>query len=149
MHFVRGSFAALAMKKCELTARFEASPTEFVELSDIECFEGGSGYRAWLQVQAGAFSCRGRPFYFDDLASFISELRRGYDKLTGVAELRYRYEHEFVRIEFTSLGHVVASGTIIDCGPPECRFQFAFKTDQTVCPPFLRELDSLAAQLHG
>jgi hypothetical protein len=137
------------MKNSDVTARFEASPNEFVELSDVERFGDGSGYCAKLRVQAGAFGCTGRPFYFDDLESFISDLRRGYEKLTGSAELRSRYEHEFVKLEFTSRGYVVASGTIIDYGPPECRLQFAIETDQAVCPSFLRELDNVAAQLHG
>jgi hypothetical protein len=83
------------------------------------------------------------------LEAFISDLRRGYERLSGAAELRHRYEHEFIKLEFTSLGHLVASGTIIDYGPPECRLQFAFETDQTVCPTFLRELDSMSGQLHG
>lgn len=137
------------MKKSDVIARFEASPTEFVELSNIERFEDGSGYCAQLRVGAGEFRCTGRPFYFDDLESFISDLRRGYDNLTGSAQLRSRYEHEFMKLEFTARGHVVASGTIIDYGPPECRLHFAFETDQTVCPPFLRELERVATQLHG
>ena len=102
------------MKKSDVIARFEASPTEFVELSSIERFGDGSGFCAQLRVGAGEFSCTGRPFYFDDLGSFIADLRRGYDKLTGSAELRCRYEHEYIKLEFTSRGHVIASGTIID-----------------------------------
>ena len=137
------------MKKSDVIARFEASPTEFVELSDIERFGEGSGYCAQLRVRAGPFGCTDRPFYFDDLESFISDLHRGYEKLSGIAELRCRYEHEHVKLEFKSRGHVVASGTIIDYGPPECRLQFAFETDQTVCPPFLRQLDNVVAQLYG
>jgi hypothetical protein len=79
------------MKKSDVIARFEASPTEFLELSNIERFPDGAGYCAQLRVGAGAFACTGWPFYFDDLESFISDLRRGYDKLTGIAELKCRY----------------------------------------------------------
>jgi hypothetical protein len=141
-------FKCLAVKKSDVIARFAASPTEFVELSNVERFGDGSGYCSRLRVSAGSFECTGRPFYFDSLEAFISDLRRGYERLSGTAELRHRYEHEFVKLEFTSLGHLVASGAIIDDGPPERRLEFAFQADQTVCPTFLRELDSMSGQLH-
>jgi hypothetical protein len=44
---------------------------------------------------------------------------------------------------------VVASGVFVDYRPLGCRLQWAFETDQTMCPSFLRKLDSVAAQLHG
>lgn len=139
----------LAMKNSDVIARFAASPTEFVELSNVERFGDGSGYRAQLRVNAGSFACNGHPFYFDNLEVFIEGLRRGYEELSGAVELRHRYEDEYVKFEFTSRGHLVASGLIIDYGPPECHLQFAFETDQTVCSAFLRDLYSIAEQLHG
>jgi hypothetical protein len=65
----------------------------------------------------------------------------------GYAELRSQYEEEFVRFEFTSLGHVVVTGLLRDYGTLDRKLQFGFEADQSYIPPFLAALESVADEL--
>jgi hypothetical protein len=129
------------------SASLAVSPSEFVELSEFERFDDGSGYRAVLRAASGEFACTGREFYFDDLPVFLDRLREAYQRVSGSAELRLRYEEEFLRIELTQLGHIVVSGLLIQYGPFGCRLQFSFEADQSFCPPFIAQLQEASDDL--
>ena len=100
-------------KQSECTARFYISSDEHIKISNVERFRDGSGYRASLEVMAREFACRGKSFYFYDLPKFLSELRSGYDRLEGIAELRPQYGEEFLRFQFRSRGELLVSGLLV------------------------------------
>ena len=126
---------------------FKVSPTEFVELSEIEHFADDSGYVSMIRVGSGVFSCAGKQFYFEQLPSFLAELKKRYNEVSGYAELRTRYEKEFIRFEFTSRGHVVVTGLLLDYGNFNQNFQFGFEVDQTFIPPFITSVESAVVDL--
>jgi hypothetical protein len=124
---------------------FSVSSAQLVELTEIERFEDGSGFVSNIRIVSGEFSCSGRRFYFDDLPGFSANLRKGYQQVKGHAELRQRYEEEFVRFEFTTRGHVIVTGLLTDYGQLAQRLQFRFEADQSFVPPFLASIESALA----
>jgi hypothetical protein len=134
------------MKTATLIA-FAVSKTEFVELSAIERFEDGSGYVSEIRVGSGEFACSGRKFFFGGLPRFLKDLKNAHEELRGHAELRTQYEEEFVRFEFTPLGHVVVTGLLRDYGGLERKLQFGFEADQSFVPPFIASVERVTAEL--
>jgi len=124
---------------------FTASSTEFVEFSDIKRFADNSGFVAKIRVGAREYSCAGKSFYFHELPSFLTQLKQSFLDLRGCAELRHRYEEEFVRFEFTPRGHVIVSGLLRET--PGCRLQFIFEADQTFVPPFISSVERVLSEL--
>jgi hypothetical protein len=120
---------------------FTASSTEFVELSDIERFDDGSGYCAQIRIGSGEYACLGRLFYFDDLKKFLGDLKEIYRVIGGVAELRTRYEKEYLRFDMGPSGHLNITGMLMDYGGLERVFQFGFVADQSYLPPFLKGIE--------
>ena len=146
----RRSFESRSMKmKSSHSALFAIGPDSYLELSDVERFGDGSGYRAWIKVSTGNFACLGKSFYFDALPKFIEHLRSAQADVKGGAELRLPYEEEFVRFEFSPRGHVGIFGLLISDGPPGSRLNFSIEADQSYCPPFLMQLDAIAEDLEG
>jgi hypothetical protein len=131
------------------SASLTVGPSDFIELSGFERFDDGSGYRAVLRVASGEFACTGREFYFDDLPAFLDHMREAYQRVSGSAELRYRYEEDFLRIQFTRLGHIVVSGLLVHYGPCKRRLQFSFEADQSFCPPFIAQLQEVCEELES
>ena len=128
---------------------FRACDTEFVELSDIERFEDGSGFCSQIRVGSGEFTCTGRRFYFDDLPEFLRQLRMIYQQIGGSAELRQRYEEEFVRFEMSSRGHLKVTGLLKDYGAMERVFRFAFEADQSFLPPYINAIEEVLKELES
>ncbi len=126
------------------------NPSEFLRLSAFECFDDESGYRATLAIAAGEFACAGRPFFFDHLNEFIQTLRAAHAALAGTAELRQQFEtQECLRFTFANRGAVIVSGAVIAYGSLERSLRFAFEADQTFVPPFLAQLDQIAAEFEA
>jgi hypothetical protein len=133
--------------KTGLPVAFVVSDTEFVELSEIEGFEDGSGFVAIIRVGSGEFSCSGRRFYFDDLPRFLRDLKKSYSEVRGYAELRQRYEEEFIRFEFTSRGHVLITGLLKQYSPLKLSLQFGFEADQSFVPPFIASIQAALSDI--
>lgn len=133
--------------KTATSITFSASHTEFIELSDIERFDDGSGYLATIRVGSGEFSCSGKKFFFDDLPQFFAALKKSYRDLSGHAELRPHYEDHFVRFEFTTRGRLTVSGLVLDYGPPGQKLQFSFEADQSYLPPFIASIEAALADV--
>jgi hypothetical protein len=133
--------------KTEAFVRFTASDAEFIELSELERFDDGSGWSAKIKVSSVEFACHGRPFYFDDLEAFVTELKKAYRELRGTAELRHTYEKDFVCFTFGPRGLVHISGLLIQYGPSLQRLEFAFEADQTFVPPLISSAEAAARQL--
>jgi len=123
------------------------SDTEFVELTNIERFNDRSGYCARIRVGSECFLCTGHPFYFNDLENFLAELKTAHQKVSGVTELRDRYEDEFIKVKYSSNGHVLISGLLVEYGHLDRRLQFAFETDQTFLPPFIASVEKVVDEL--
>ncbi len=135
--------------KLSTSVTFAASTTEFVELSEIERFDDGSGWRAQIRIGSGEFMCTGRPFYFSDLGQFGTGLKKIYQEVGGATELRDRYEKEFVRFEMSQRGHLTITGLLMDYGAMERRFQFGFEADQTFLPPFIKSIEAILEELRA
>jgi hypothetical protein len=124
-----------------------ASPQDFIEVSKVERFSDGSGYRSQLSVASGGFSCSGHPFYFDDLDGFTKAITKAYDRVGGKARLAHNYEEDFIEVEVLRGGHVSVAGFIVQHGPPHQELRFAFGCDQTFLPELLRSLKQMAGEL--
>jgi hypothetical protein len=131
------------------SAALEISESEFLRLSDVEQFNDGSGCCCWISVGAGTFACLGRRFYFDELAAFVEQLRTMYKALEGHAELRHRYEADFVRFEVDARGHVHVSGQLTGNVPDGCSLRWSLDADQTFLPAFISDLDGIVRGLHA
>lgn len=114
-----------------------ASPTESVQLSQIERFADESGYGSVIDVKSGEFSCVGRKFIFGNLAEFKSDLENCFSSLSGHAQLKTPYEEEFLKIEFLSGGHIAISGLLRDSGGKNQKLFFEFSADQTFVPALI------------
>ena len=125
------------------------SPQEFIEISGVERFSDGSGYKSCLAVGSGSFACSGNPFYFDNLPRFTKDITKAYDRVEGKARLGHAYESDFVEIQVLSAGHVSVVGTVVQHGPPHQELRFAFDCDQTFLPELLRSLSQVAKELEG
>ncbi|HEY1661480.1 MAG TPA: hypothetical protein VGI03_03610 [Verrucomicrobiae bacterium] len=123
------------------------SSEEYLEISEIEKFSGGSGYRSRLSVRSGQFSCSGHPFYFDDLKSFIKNITRAYDKVEGKARLADTHEKDFIEISVQTNGHVSITGFVVQYGPLRQELRFGFECDQTFLPDLLKSLKQIAKDL--
>lgn len=127
-----------------------AGPEQFIELSNVESYQDGSGFASRLSVGSlglGRFACTGHPFYFDDFAGFIKNVAKAYDLVTGKARLAHNYEKDFIEIEVLSGGHVMVTGLVVEYGPPQQELRFAFGCDQTFLPDLLRSLKQVAGEL--
>ena len=128
---------------------FRVCDTEFVELSEIERFEDGSGFCSQIRVGSGEFTCTGRRFYFDDLPKFLRDLRLMYQQVGGTAELRQRYEDEFVRFEMSERGHMKVTGLLKDYGAMERVFRFGFEADQSFLPAYIKSIEEVLKKLES
>ena len=129
---------AIVAECIELQTNRESTALQF---SNVEKFSDGSGYCCDLAVRSGGFACQ-RQFYFDDdrLTDALVSLRRMIDGLPGEAIFKFRYEEDFLRIETNRLGHVFISGELHEYSEMAQSLKFAFRTDQTVLAPLVREL---------
>ena len=125
------------------------SPTDYLEISNIERFSDGSGYASRLAVGASHFACSEYPFCFDNLPRFTEDLARAYDRVQGKARLGHAYEEDFIEIEVIKGGHVSVTGRVVEYGPPHLELRFAFGCDQTYLPLMLRSLTQVIAELDG
>jgi hypothetical protein len=124
-------------------------PKEFVEISEIERFADGSGYRSRLSVGSDRFACSEHPFYFDDLPRFTKDIAKAYEHVKGTARLGHAYESDSIEIQVLSGGHVSVVGIVVQHGPPRQELRFAFGCDQTFLPELLRSLSQVAKELDG
>ncbi len=131
------------------SAGLEISKTEFLRLQNVERFSDWSGYCCQISVRAGEFACHGRRFYFNDLPQFVEQLRATHMSLKGHAELRHRYEPEFLRFQYDSRGHVHVTGFLTDYGGRACSLRFTLEADQTFMPEFISGLERIVRELHA
>ena len=121
--------------------------SQVLALDSIDRFEDGSGYRALLFVQSGAFACR-QEFFFEDatLAAAIAGLETMDAGTPAAATIRGSFEDDYIRLESNSRGHVLVTGEIHEHGELGQMLRFGFRTDQTVLGPLIRDLNQLRSR---
>jgi hypothetical protein len=75
-----------------------------------------------------------------ELRSLINALRAMYETCSGFAELRLHREEEHVAFQMTAVGRVVVTGLLVHGHEPQQRLKFAFYSDQSCLPDFIRAL---------
>ncbi len=125
----------------ELQTHCEATT---LRLSNVEKFQDGSGYRCDLAVRSGGFVCE-QAFYFDDwhLAETIKSIRQMTEGLSCEAVLKGQWTKDFIQFKMNKLGHVVVTGELFEHSELSQFIKFAFRTDQTVFGPLLRDLTAI------
>ena len=116
-----------------------SSPIESIQLTNIECFDDGSGWVCKVTINSGELSCSGHDFYFGDLLQFSQTLELCYKNLKGVAELKTPYEDEFIKLEFNSLVHLFVTGLMCSYNEFDQRMTFGFRTDQSIIPSIIAD----------
>ena len=103
-----------------------------------------TSYECELQVRSNGFLIE-RPFWFEapELTAFVEKLRTMNHTLAGEAQLRTRYEDNFVRLVVSPRGVVEVTGVSTEYSVPSQQLRFAFETDQTVLAPFAADLATL------
>jgi hypothetical protein len=112
-----------------------------LRMSQIQRFGDGSGYACVVTVRSGGFGCE-RPFCFDDwhLGNAIAAFQSMAAGTPGEAVIRGQWEPDFIRFKMNDLGHVVVSGELFEHAELTQSLKFAFRTDQTVLGPLIRDL---------
>jgi hypothetical protein len=112
-----------------------------LRISQIRRFTDGSGYACLVSVRSGGFSCE-RPFHFDDwnLGNAIAAFQSMVAGTPGEAALRGQWEPDIIQFKMDDLGHVIVSGELFEHTELTQSLKFAFRTDQTVLGPLMRDL---------
>lgn len=110
--------------------------------------EGYDWIKALVQVEVGAFKGElGISIAVSDVIRFKRELELAYNKVAGVAEFVTLEEQLYMKIEVDKLGHVHASGRIIDEFVAGNRLEFNIQYDQTLLWHTIAEIDDALLQL--
>ncbi len=115
-----------------------------LQLKAVEKFKDGSGYKCDLFVQSSGFSVE-CPFYFDEffLTNALSQLKVMAQTFQGKVIIGQQFEEGHIQIAANRYGHVMVSGTILEQSEQPQRLDFAFRTDQTVLEPLIRDFTQL------
>lgn len=104
--------------------------------------------KALVQIDAGAFKGEVEiSLCLSDIIRFKEQLEPVYEKLEGVAEFKTVEDQLAVRIEVNKLGHVQASGYLLDdfvCGN---KLYFNINYDQTLLWHTISEIDETLFEL--
>jgi hypothetical protein len=126
------------------------------ERLELVCLEhpadsGSEGYdwvRALVHVEVGAFKGELEIYIcVSDIIRFKEELEPAYQNVRGVAEFRTIEDQLFIRIEVDKLGHVQASGYIVDDFVAPNKLNFHITYDQTLLWHTISEIDHALFEL--
>ena len=110
--------------------------------------EGYDWIKALVEVAVGAFKGSLEiSMRLSDMIRFKEQLEPLYHNLTGVAEFKTLEDQLYLRIEVDKLGHVEASGYLLDefvCGN---KLNFNIRYDQTLLLHTIAEIDEALFQL--
>lgn len=110
--------------------------------------EGYDWVEALVQVEVGAFKGELQLFIcVSDMIRFKEELEVVYNAVAGVAEFKTIEEQIYIHIEVNKLGHVQASGYIIDDFVAGNRLNFNIQYDQTLLWHTISEIDEALVEL--
>lgn len=104
--------------------------------------EGYDWVKALVQVEVGAFQGELEIYMcVSDMIRFKGELEPVYKNIEGVAEFTTIEEQLYIRIEVNKLGHVEASGYILDDLAFGNKLNFTIRYDQTLLWHTISEID--------
>jgi hypothetical protein len=110
--------------------------------------EGYDWARALVEVEAGAFKGEIEIYIcVSDMIRFRDELKPVYKNVAGVAEFKTIEDQLFIKIEVDKLGHVLASGYIVDDFIHGNRLDFNIQYDQTLLRHTISEIDEALLEL--
>ena len=115
--------------KLESKIKLLSNDQPLLLLEQIELFDDGSGAAGLLTINSGSFTCSKHPFYFEDFIPFCQKIPEMYKTLHGKAELRFRYEQDFLELTMDKIGHVVVKGLVGSTS--EQQLTYNFQSDQT------------------
>jgi hypothetical protein len=124
-------------------------PERALRLSSIVRTDSGFdfAYVCRISVRSLGFSCDDITFTFGhlELLQFSKTLKEfaAFRDLDALAKLSYRFEDSFVALSMNARGHLRLTGLIETRGEFVQRFEFGFRTDQTVLAPFIHNCDEL------
>jgi hypothetical protein len=135
---MRGALGVEAQAMLE-TALHAGDGSAHLTLADLRVEPGVTLFDLIVSSRGlgGRIACALEPEWF---TTFVTQLERMYDSLSGSAELRYRYEETHVLLEIHRQGQVLVSGLLADHVPPGQRLEFGFLSDQSCLPSFMRPL---------
>jgi hypothetical protein len=109
------------------------APDASLEFRDLQRFNDGSGFAAFVVIRSGAFAAA-TIFTFElaRLNEFLEQLKELNSTLSGVAELKSTWERGAIRFEGKGKGHVRIHGELAE---HDQHLEFSFATDQTCLAP--------------
>jgi hypothetical protein len=106
--------------------------------------KGEDWVTAKVKVDIGAFKGELQiSIWLSDVISFKEQLDLVYRDLKGVAEFTTIEDQLFIRIELDRLGHVLASGYLVDDFDRGNKLSFNIQYDQTLLHHTISEIDEL------
>ncbi|HXQ37443.1 MAG TPA: hypothetical protein VN843_25760 [Anaerolineales bacterium] len=110
--------------------------------------EGNDWVRALVQVEVGVFKGELEiDICLSDMIRFKEELEPVYENVGGVAEFKTIEDQLFIRIEVDKLGHVQASGYLVDDFVAGNKLSFHINYDQTLLWHTISEIDEALFEL--
>jgi hypothetical protein len=110
--------------------------------------EGYDWVKALVQVEVGAFKGELEIYIgVSDMIRFKEQLEPVYRNLEGVAEFKTIEDQLAIKIEVDKLGHVRASGFILDDFVSGNRLNFNISYDQTLLWHTISEIDEALLEL--
>ena len=113
-----------------------------LRLSLVEKSLHGDWCECQLFVRSHGFTCEKR-FEFETPVEAIEALKRLDGGEIGEALIGRLDDAEFISLSHSGGGHVLVKGRLIDWREDSQTLQFAFKTDQTVIRPLIREFQAV------
>lgn len=110
--------------------------------------EGYDWIKGRVQIDVGAFKGELEIYLcVSDMVRFQEQLKVVYENVKGVAEFKTIEDQLAIRIEVDNLGHVLASGYLLDdfvCGN---KLHFEIRYDQTLLWHTIAEIDEALFEL--
>jgi hypothetical protein len=101
-----------------------------------------------VQIVVGGFTGRAQIYMcVSDIIRFKEELDPLYKTLAGTAEFKTIEDQFYVRIETEGLGHIHASGFLIDTFDAGNKLTFKIDYDQTLLSHTISEIDEALLEL--
>lgn len=122
---------------------------EVIGFPDKTSIEGGYDIICSLIIDSGCYHIEHDRLYSATgaLYRFSKELDTCYTDLFGSAEYHLLYENDLnIKVEMTSGGHAIVTGTFQERPDKNNILQFEFGTDQTCLLSVVQDIESLKAQ---
>jgi hypothetical protein len=110
--------------------------------------EGYDWVKALVEIEVGGFKGEVEIYMcVSDMIRFKEQLEPVYKDLNGVAEFKTIEGQLYIRIEANKLGHVQATGFLLDDPASGNKLEFAIRYDQTLLWHTISELDEALFEL--